>query len=119
MTVNFRRGGLQRGKGWQSMYGKKQRNIASFICVVFLFVTFASLLFIAKEADHVCTGADCAICAAVAEAKDSLARLKNGFASLAGALAVSAVLLLLFALAGALAVAPQATPVAQRVRMNN
>lgn len=101
------------------MYTNKQKHIALLVCAAFLFVTFASLLFIAKEADHNCSGADCAICAAVAEAKGTLDNLKKSGASFAAVVAVTAVLLLLFAMAGVLVTAPRVTPVAQRVRLNN
>lgn len=100
------------------MYTKKQRSLALLICAAFLFVTFASLFYIVKEAHHDCVGKDCAICAAVAEAEDTLEALKNGACSVSAAFA-AAVFFLLFLAAGTACAAFCATPVAQRVRMND
>ena len=47
---------------------KAQRILAGFTCAAFVIVAFFSLLFIAKEAHHDCTGADCPVCACIHQA---------------------------------------------------
>lgn len=64
------------------MAEKRQKKIAVIGCLVFLFVTFASLFYIAKEEIHDCTGADCPICACVHQAKQTLKNLGNGIWSM-------------------------------------
>ena len=43
----------------------KKKSIAAVICIFLIFVTFASLFYVAREEDHNCTGKDCPICACV------------------------------------------------------
>ena len=45
------------------MNANRKKNIAVIACVLFVFVTLASLFYIAKEENHQCTGEDCPICA--------------------------------------------------------
>ncbi len=59
------------------MAEKRQKKMAVIACLVLLFVTFASLFYIAKEEIHDCTGADCPICACVRQAKQTLKNLGN------------------------------------------
>ena len=47
----------------------RKKNIAVIACVLFVFVTLASLFYIAKEENHQCTGEDCPICACIRQAK--------------------------------------------------
>ena len=60
------------------MTGKKKKCIAAIICILFVFVTFASLFYIVKEADHECTGENCPICACVHQAHQTLKNLGTG-----------------------------------------
>lgn len=60
------------------MTGKKKKTIAAITCILFIFVTFASLFYIVKEADHECTGEDCPICACVHQAQQMLKNLGTG-----------------------------------------
>ena len=41
----------------------KKKSMAAVICIFLIFVTFASLFYVAREEDHNCTGKDCPICA--------------------------------------------------------
>ena len=41
------------------MNANRKKNIAVIACVLFVFVTLASLFYIAKEENHQCTGEDC------------------------------------------------------------
>lgn len=61
------------------MNRKKKRHIAAILCIVLLFVTFASLFYIAKEENHQCTGDDCPVCACVHQAEQNLKNLGTGF----------------------------------------
>lgn len=60
------------------MYSKKQRSISFIVCVFFLFITFASLFYIAKEVNHNCTGEDCPICANIHQAEQNLKNIGSG-----------------------------------------
>lgn len=51
------------------MNANRKKNIAVIACVLFVFVTLASLFYIAKEENHQCTGEDCPICACVRQAE--------------------------------------------------
>lgn len=53
----------------------KKKSIAAVICIFLIFVTFASLFFVAREENHNCTGKDCPICACVHQAKQVLRNL--------------------------------------------
>lgn len=61
------------------MKTNKKRYLAALICVLFLVVTLASFFYIAKEANHKCTGEDCPICACVHQAEQNLKNLGTGF----------------------------------------
>lgn len=37
----------------------KKKSMAAVICIFLIFVTFASLFYVAREEDHNCTGKDC------------------------------------------------------------
>ena len=47
----------------------KKKSMAAVICIFLIFVTFASLFYVAREEDHNCTGKDCPICVYVHQAK--------------------------------------------------
>ena len=64
------------------MAEKRQEKMAVIGCLVLLFITFASLFYIAKEEIHDCTGADCPICACVHQVKQTLKNLGNGLRSM-------------------------------------
>lgn len=53
----------------------KKKSMAAVICIFLIFVTFASLFYVAREEDHNCTGKDCPICACVHQAKQVLRNL--------------------------------------------
>lgn len=60
------------------MNRKKKRHIAAVLCIVLLFITFASLFYIAKEENHQCTGDDCPVCACIHQAEQNLKNLGTG-----------------------------------------
>ena len=47
----------------------KKKSMAAVICIFLIFVTFASLFYVAREENHNCTGKDCPICACIRQAK--------------------------------------------------
>lgn len=57
---------------------RNRKNLACMICMTYIFVTFFSLFFIAKEENHHCTGEDCPICASVHQAEQTLKNLGTG-----------------------------------------
>lgn len=59
------------GKGETNEYEEK-RVFSMAVCILFLFVTFASLFYIVKEENHHCTGEDCPICANIHQAEQTL-----------------------------------------------
>ena len=56
----------------------RKKAISIIICVLFLFFTFASLLFIVEEENHNCTGEDCPVCASIHMAEQTLKNLGDG-----------------------------------------
>ena len=61
--------------------GRMNRNrkiTAAVICMLFVFVTLASLFYIEKEENHLCTGEDCPVCACIHQAEQTLRTLSNG-----------------------------------------
>ena len=54
------------------MNTKKKRVFSMAVCILFLFVTFASLFYIVKEENHHCTGEDCPICANIHQAEQTV-----------------------------------------------
>ena len=63
------------------MKTNKKRYLAALICILFLVVALASFFYIAKEANHKCTGEDCPICACVHQVEQNLKNLGTGFAA--------------------------------------
>ena len=55
----------------------KKKSMAAVICIFLIFVTLASLFYVAREEDHNCTGKDCPICACVHQAKQVLRNLRT------------------------------------------
>ncbi len=66
---------------------KAQRILAGFTCAAFVIVAFFSLIVIAKEAHHDCTGEDCPVCACIHQAEQTLKQIGTGSSETAGAFA--------------------------------
>ena len=60
------------------MNTNRKKVISVAICILFLFVTFAALFYIAEEENHHCTGEDCPICANLHQAEQTLRNTGNG-----------------------------------------
>lgn len=100
------------------MYTKKQRSVAAVICIAFILVTLFSVLFIAKEANHDCSGESCPICEQLAQAEHTLKRLGSGTAE-AGAVTAFVFVCFMCLSFGSVHEGAHITPVTQKVRMNN
>lgn len=99
------------------MNAKRQRAYSLIVCMLYIFITFTSLFYIAKEEEHHCTGEDCPICACIHQAEQTLKNLGTGTISTINVLPISMlsalilVTLFLFAFCTSL--------VSQKVRLNN
>ena len=56
----------------------RQKKTALTICIVLVFITFASLFYVVKEENHDCTGEDCPICVCIHQAEQVLKNLGTG-----------------------------------------
>lgn len=61
---------------------RRRRYMNVIICCMFIFVTFASLFYIIKEADHDCVGDDCPVCACIHQAEQTLKNVSAGVVSI-------------------------------------
>lgn len=61
----------------------RKKVLSVIVCILVLFVTFASLIYIVKEENHHCTGEDCPICAGIHQAEQILKNLGNGIINIA------------------------------------
>ena len=99
------------------LHTQKQKYLALIISISFLFVSFFSLFYIAREEIHDCSGEDCPVCACIHQAEQNLKDLGTG-------MAVSSCLKLFFQadcilLPLCMCYIPCATLVTQKVRLNN
>ena len=74
------------GKVWIQ---ENKELLAGFTCAAFVVVAFFSLLFIAKEAHHDCTGEGCLVCACIHQAEQTLKQIGTGSAETTGAFVLS------------------------------
>lgn len=99
------------------MYTKKQKTLAFMICTVFIVVTFFSIFFIMKEADHDCTGENCPVCACIHQVEDTLQQLGTGRVEAEDFL--PAIEMFTLALACAFLFVPCTSLISQKVRLND
>lgn len=64
------------------MNRKRQKTFSIAVCVLFLFITFASLFYIAEEENHYCTGEDCPICANIHQTEQTLKNLATAMSAI-------------------------------------
>ena len=64
------------------MNRKRQKTVSIAVCVVVLFITSASLFYIAEEENHYCTGEDCPICANIHQAEQTLKNLATAMSAI-------------------------------------
>ena len=94
---------------------KKAFSVAA--CILFLFVTFASLFYIVKEENHHCTGEDCPICANIHQAEQTLRNVGNGTITIADISSMPILFALL--IAGQFLLVSDTSLVSQKVRLND
>lgn len=99
------------------MYTKKQKTLVLLTCAIFILAILFSALFIAKEAEHDCTGESCSVCACIYRAEQTLKQLVTGTA-------VATVNILIMAqltpvLVCVFLAAPCITLISQKVRLND
>ena len=94
----------------------KRRFCAVLLAALIVFAMAASLLFIAHEAGHRCTGNDCPICEAIALCGNALKTLSAAFVALAALLPACVIALFVFAFRRT---ANAETPVSLKVRSLN
>lgn len=99
------------------MYTKKQRTLAFLTCATFIIVTFFSILFIVKAADHDCTGENCPICICIHQAEQTLKRIGTGTMEVTDFL--PAIELFVLVLACTFLLVPCTSLVSQKVRLND
>ena len=93
----------------------KRRILAGVLALAALLALLLSAFYVAAEADHDCTGEDCAVCALIHLCENLL----RSFAAVILMAAVLASVLLFFAAARFACGFRRLTPVSGRVRMNN
>ncbi|MBC8586893.1 hypothetical protein [Paratissierella segnis] len=94
-----------------------KRHLIFLVCLCFILVSLFSLIYIAEEADHDCTGEFCPICACIHIVKQTLKQLSSGI--VASFAIISSLIVALAALIAALPILPCSTPINQKIRMNN
>ena len=67
------------------MFTKKQRTHSILICFAFISFTLFTVLFIVKESNHNCTGADCPICLAIQHAEQTLKQIGTAMENIVSA----------------------------------
>lgn len=95
----------------------KRRMLATFICIIFILISFLSILFVIEHTEHSCTGDDCQVCAQLQTAQNLLKQIAVAMVG-ASFSAVKLSLLWLF-LKNANGHIVLLTPIALKVRMNN
>lgn len=103
-------------KGGQ-MNTKSKKIISIALCILLLFVTFASLFYIVEEKNHHCTGEDCPICANIHLAEQTLRTIGNGSINLVAVAVIPALITLLTV--GKLLFVFETSLVSQKVRLND
>lgn len=99
------------------MHTKKQRSLVFLTCAMFIIVTFFSILFIVKEADHDCTGENCPVCACIHQAEQTLKQL--GGADAGQAPKIPAPVPVIVAFSFTILLVPRASLISQKVRLND
>ena len=95
-------------------YAKPRRVLAAACCALLLLGLLFSAALLLNEADHVCTGEDCPVCAALHTAMRSITGGAPAGTRFTRAAAAPLVLLCVALLSGA----PAATPVSRKTRSN-
>ena len=101
----------------KQMNTRTKRTFSVAVCILFLFVTFASLFYIVKEENHHCTGEDCPICANIHQAEQTLKNIGNGAITIVTVNPVCILFALL--IVGQFLLVSDTSLVGQKVRLND
>ena len=99
------------------MNTKRKRALSVTVCILFLFITFASLFYIIEEVNHNCTGEDCPVCANIHQAEQTLRNLSTGTIVHTAVNPISIMYVLV--IAGHVLFVSRTSLVSQKVRLNN
>ena len=99
------------------MNTKRKRILSVTVCILFLFVTFASLFYIVEEANHHCTGEACPVCANIHQAEQTLRNLSAG--TIVHAAVNPTLIMCVLAIADHVLFIARTSLVSQKVRLNN
>lgn len=99
------------------MNTKRKCAFSIVLCILFLFVTLASLFYIVEEANHHCTGEDCPICVNIHQAEQTLRNIGNGIIAIITVIPVPALFMVLTVCQFLLVLCTSL--VSQKVRLNN
>ena len=101
----------------KQMDTKRKRAFSVAVGILFLFVIFASLFYIAEEENHNCTGEDCPICANIHMAEQNIKSLGTG--TIVHSTMNLVLLLFLVVVAGQALFVSITSLVSQKIRLNN
>ena len=101
----------------RQMNTKTKKIFSVAVCILMLFVTFASLFYIVKEENHHCTGEDCPICANIHQAEQTLRNIGNGTIMIAAINPMPILFVLL--ITGQFLLVSDTSLVSQKVRLND
>lgn len=104
------------GKPAETSFSKKQKAFAALLSTAMIVGVLLCTLYIAKEAHHDCTGADCPICACMRQCINNFKQL--GFALLIPQMAVTAAVCIVMLILRYEAILPYSTLVLQKVRLD-
>ncbi len=93
------------------------RFTAWILAVLVVLLMLVSYSFIAKEANHDCTGEDCPVCAFIQQCESTMHRIGSGL--IIPAVCLIPVILCFFSILTTVTVILQETPVLNKVRLNN
>lgn len=99
------------------MHSRRQRALLFLVCVALMAAALFSVLLLALESDHHCTGEDCPVCASLQQARQLLKLLGTATKSALRPGAVAVFIAVLMALLRPVVCC--LSPVAQKVRLNN
>lgn len=120
-SVPLRTGVIERGALMRRLYVSRFTNntkaVAVLLAAALLFVVLASMLLMAREAGHDCTGDGCVICSCLQQCSHARHLLGNGTEPAVFVLVLWAMVLVL--LAGSCSATMALNPVSSKVRQNN
>jgi len=96
---------------------KKKSAFSVAICILYLFVIFASLFYIVEEVNHDCTGEDCPVCTNIQQAEQIIRNLSTGM--IVHAIVNRMPIIFVLVIAGLVLLVSRTSLISQKVRLNN